>query len=114
MEVKRTMAVVDDQVWLFHQVLTDPESSDAILVNFLDVDGGGQISVAEHAKPKERISHVFGKEDASDLSRYTGKGISDATNDHVLEDGSTLYEWGLLLFRGEISLLDELTGQLKD
>ncbi len=54
--VKRTMTVVDDQVWLLHQITTDPESSDSILVNFLDVDGGGQIAVAEHAKAKERMA----------------------------------------------------------
>jgi hypothetical protein len=106
--MKRTMTVVDDQVWLFHQVMTNPQSSDPILVNLVDLDRGGQVSMTEHAKSKERVSHFFGEEDTANLDRYIGKSISHATNDNVLEDRGTLYKWGLPFFGGETSLLDEL------
>ncbi len=81
------MTIVDDQVRLLHQIMTYPESSNSVLVDLVHVDGGGHVSVAEHAEAEERISHSFGEEDTSNLGGYVGEGISHTANDDVLEDG---------------------------
>ena len=86
------MTVVDNQIWLFQQVLTDPESSDLILVNLLDTDWRGQVSMAEHAESEERVCHFFREEDTVYPGRYIGERISHTSDDNVLEDGGALDE----------------------
>jgi hypothetical protein len=87
------MTIVDDQIWLLHEIMTYPESSDSVLVHLLHVDWRGEISMAKHAKAEERVSHCFGEEDTPNLRRHVGEGISYTANDDVLEDGGTLDKW---------------------
>lgn len=78
------------------------------------LDGRGQVSITQHAKTEEWISHCFGEEDASDLGGDAGKGISHTADNNVLEDGGALHEGCSLGFDGEITLLDELIRQYSD
>jgi hypothetical protein len=89
-EGEPTMTVIDDQVWLLHKIMANPESSNSILVNLFYVDRRRRVSVAEHSKAEERVSHLFREEDTSDLGWHVGKCISHAANDDVLKDGGTL------------------------
>jgi hypothetical protein len=83
-------------------------------VNLRDADGRGQVSIAQHAPAKERISHVFAEEDTSNLGRDIGKCIPHTPNDNVLEDGRMLDKRGPHSSCGKASLLDELIRQLND
>ena len=102
------MTIVDYQVWLFHEIITYPQSSNTILVHLLHVDGRGQVAMAQHPESEERVSHCFREEDTSDIGWDVGECVSHTPNDYVLKDGGTLHEWRLVFLRSKPPLLDEV------
>jgi hypothetical protein len=108
------MTIVDYQIWLFHSIMTYPQSSNTIFVHFIHIDGRSQVAMAQHAESEERVSHLFREEDTSDIGWDIGEGISHTPDDYVLKDGGTLHEWRLVLPRSKPPLLDEVIRQLKN
>jgi hypothetical protein len=108
------MTIVDYQVRLFYEIMTYPQSSNTILVHLLHVDGRGQVAMAQHAEAEERVGHFFREEYTSDIGWDFGEGVSHTSNHYVLEDGSSLHEWRLVVSRSKPPLLDEVIRQLKN
>jgi hypothetical protein len=86
------MAVVNNDIWLLGLVTHHPDALESFLINLSPRNGRFTISMSQHAEPEKRQSNTFGEEDFTYLCRNVCKGISNATDNKVLEGCGMLVE----------------------
>ena len=84
------MAIVNDYVCLPVSVMGDIKSLGAMAIDFVTAERHPQIPMSEQPESKERVRNPFRKEHPTHTRRYVGKGISDTSDNDILEDSGLL------------------------